>query len=110
MEKYLNEDDIYIIEPEGRLIQEETDLLEDLLNEIYDEDPGARIVVDLSLVSQVSSGVLGVLVTSKRRLSAEGGEIRLVINNDDLLQLFETTMLDKVFEIHDLKEAAIAAF
>jgi len=49
---------------------------------------------------------LGILVSYKKKFTENSGNIKIVITDEDLLELFEITMLDKIFEIfQDLKSA-----
>ena len=52
-------------------------------------------------VKHICSSALGALVAIKRKIKDNEGDIKLVIVNENLLRLFQTTMLDKVFEIFD---------
>lgn len=46
----------------------------------------------------------------KRKIKDNEGDIKLVIVNDNLLRLFQTTMLDKVFEIFDSRRECLTTF
>ena len=61
-------------------------------------------------VKHVCSSALGVMVAIKRKINARDGDIKLVIMNDNLLKLFQTTMLDKVFEIYDSQRECMTTF
>jgi anti-anti-sigma factor len=61
-------------------------------------------------VKHICSSALGVLVAVKRRIKDHEGDIKLVIINDNLLKLFQTTMLDKVFEIYDSRRECLGTF
>ena len=65
-----------------------------------------HIIIDMSRTNHICSSALGVLVSYKRNFTEKNGDIRLVFKSDELKQLFEVTMLDKVFEIYyNLQEA-----
>jgi anti-sigma B factor antagonist len=61
-------------------------------------------------VKHLCSSALGVLVAVKRKIKDQDGDIKLVIVSDSLLKLFQTTMLDKVFEIFESQRECVAAF
>ncbi len=61
-------------------------------------------------VKHICSSALGVLVAVKRKIKDKDGDIKLVIVNDNLLKLFQTTMLDKVFEIFESQRECMNAF
>lgn len=67
------------------------------------------LVVDLSDVTFLDSTGLGVLVGRLKLTRTRGGSLRLVGTADRVLKVFSITGLDKVFEIHDTLEAALAA-
>ncbi len=65
-------------------------------------DAGRRdIVVDLDGLDFMDSTGLGVLVAVLKKMSLEGGRIRLVCSKRSILKVFNITGLDKVFAIYD---------
>jgi anti-sigma B factor antagonist len=73
-------------------------------------DSGATVVVvDLTETDFVDSTSLGVLLGATRRLREREGEIRLVVSRPELRRIFEITLLDRIFELHDTREQALAA-
>jgi anti-sigma B factor antagonist len=69
-----------------------------------------NICIDMVDVKHICSSALGVLVAIKRKIKDNEGDIKLVIVNDNLLRLFETTMLDKVFEIYESQRECLSTF
>ncbi|MFC1669018.1 STAS domain-containing protein [Spirochaetota bacterium] len=104
-----SDDNIEIITLEGRIDQEGSEELEDVLQDCY-EKKRLNICVDMINVKHICSSALGVLVALKRKIKDREGDIKLVIANDNLLKLFQTTMLDKVFEIYDSKRETLSTF
>jgi anti-sigma B factor antagonist len=82
--------------------------LRDRLTELLD-DGARRIVVDLSETTFVDSMTLGVLLGSMKRLGTAGGRLELVVSRPDIRRIFEITMLDRVFELHETREHALEA-
>jgi anti-sigma B factor antagonist len=73
-------------------------------------DAGASsVVLDLSEVSFVDSMTLGVLVGSAKRVRANGGQLRIVVNRPPLRRIFEVTLLDRVFPLDESRDDALAA-
>lgn len=65
-------------------------------------DAGRRdIVVDLDGLDFMDSTGLGVLVAVLKKMSMEGGRIRLVCSKKSILKVFNITGLDKAFAIYD---------
>jgi anti-sigma B factor antagonist len=82
--------------------------LRDRLTELLD-DGARRVVVDLSETTFVDSMTLGVLLGSMKRLGTAGGRLELVVSRPDIRRIFEITMLDRVFELHETREHALEA-
>jgi len=107
--KRISVDNVEIIELKGRIDQDASEEFETLLQECVDENK-LNICIDMINVKHLCSSALGVLVGVKRRITNNEGEIKLVIVSDNLMKLFQTTMLDKVFEIFDSKRECLSTF
>jgi anti-sigma B factor antagonist len=107
--KKISEDNVEIIVLDGRIDQEASEELETVLEE-YITDGRTNICIDMINVKHICSSALGVLVAVKRKIKDREGDIKLVISNDNLMKLFQTTMLDKVFEIYDSQRECLSAF
>ncbi len=94
---------------EGRIDQNESEEFEAILNECLDEDK-REICIDMIDVKHICSSALGVLVAIKRKIKDQEGDIKLIIASDNLLKLFETTMLDKVFEIFESRRECFSTY
>jgi anti-sigma B factor antagonist len=73
------------------------------------EDGKKQLVVDLSKATFIDSTTLGVLVGGVKRLRPTGGSLALVCTDQNITKIFEITGLDRVFPIHDSREAALQA-
>jgi len=73
------------------------------------EDGKTRVVVDLSEATFIDSTTLGVLVGGVKRLRPNGGSLALVCTDQNIQKIFEITGLDRVFPIHETREAALAS-
>jgi anti-sigma B factor antagonist len=70
---------------------------------------GAKhVVVDLSDVTFLDSTTLGVLVGGIKRVRPDGGTMTLVIDNEQINQIFEITGLNRVFPIFQTRGEALA--
>lgn len=106
--KIKKDDDLAIITLDGRIDQEMSEELENAIQKLID-DGYSNLCMDMTDVKHVCSSALGVIVAFKRKIKSDG-DIKLVITNDNLLKLFQTTMLDKVFEIFESKRECLNAF
>ena len=73
------------------------------------EEGKTRVVVDLSKATFIDSTTLGVLVGGVKRLRPSGGSLAIVCSDQNIQKIFEITGLDRVFPIHETREAALAA-
>ncbi len=72
-------------------------------------DGGARcIILDLARTGVIDSCGLAVLVSMERQLTEGGARLVLCGLSDLLLRLLELTRLDRVFEIRDNVDVALA--
>jgi len=102
-------DGIYILKLKGTILQEDSDALEEILESVDSKD-SKNLIVDMIDVTHISSIAVGCLVQYKKRLIGKDYDIKLVATDDDLLQLFEITMLNKVFAIHYTVDEALQSF
>ena len=67
-----------------------------------------HLVVDLLGVDFIESTGLGALIGGRRRAEALNGSLSLVCGEEQLLEVFRITGLDKVFAIYASVEDAVA--
>lgn len=101
--------DIKILRYQGAILRRDAEQMESEFGRIP-LSQFKNIIMDFTKVHHICSSALGVLVAVKRRLRNKEGELKLVINDEDLKQVFEITMLDKVFEIYDTTDQALEDF
>lgn len=73
------------------------------------EDGSDELVLDLSETTFVDSMTLGVMLGAMKRVRSRGGNLRLVVTGVDVRRIFEITLLDRVFPLHDTREEALGA-
>ena len=100
---------IEIISLSGRIDQDGSEELESLLQSYLNEGK-FNICIDMLNVKHICSSALGALVAVKRKLKDEDGDMKLILVNENLMRLFQTTMLDKVFEIYDSRRECLSTF
>lgn len=71
-------------------------------------DKSAHFVIDLSEVEFMDSTGLGAMLSCLRSIKGKGGTLRLCSLSAEVKQLFEMVMMDRVFEIFETPEAALA--
>ena len=70
----------------------------------------SRAVLDLSRLRFVSSMFLGMLVVLHKRVASANGELKLCGIQPGAAVVFGITKLDKVFDIHDGQQSALASY
>jgi anti-anti-sigma factor len=71
------------------------------------DDRVRRIVLDLSEATFLDSMALGVLLGANKRLAAGQGRFDLVVSTPEIRRIFEITLLDRIFDLHETREDAI---
>lgn len=66
-----------------------------------------QVVVDLQEVPFIDSSGLAALVSGLKTLGGESGNLKLAAPQSQARLLFELTMFDRVFEIHDTVDDAL---
>ena len=105
----IREQGVRILELKGNIQGDQTEQLESILEDLHNKE-NYKVIVNMKDVKHVCSSALGLLVSYKRNFSKAHGDLKIVLVNDELLQLFEITMLDKIFEIYKTQSEAIDAF
>jgi anti-sigma B factor antagonist len=72
------------------------------------EAGASRLVVDLSEAAFIDSTTLGVLVGANKRLRAREGVVVIACGDPKIRAIFEITLLDRVFDIVDSRDAALS--
>jgi anti-anti-sigma factor len=81
----------------------------ELSSEVMDErDP--KLLVDFTGVPLVTSGAMGILVQIKKRFLSVGGQLHVVVADEQNRQAFELMKLDIVLNLFESTDAATSAF
>lgn len=109
MIQFQNKGDVYILSLEGSILHKDSESLKEYFDGMY-ENKIVKIVIDMTKTHHICSSALGHMVYMENRLRSIGGEIKLVVNDDDLLELMDITLLNQVFIIYKNTKEAISAF
>ena len=66
-----------------------------------------RFVIDLSEATFIDSMTLGVLLGAVKRLRPSGGKVGIVCADSHIRRIFEITLLDRVFSLHEDRDGAL---
>ena len=96
---------------EQRLTDESRlDEIREQILSIDKQQTGADILIDLSQVEFLSSAALGMLGMIHRKTWAAKGRLKLCGIRPPVLQVFQVTKLDSLFDIHDSRESGLSSF
>jgi anti-anti-sigma factor len=102
-------DNITILKVKGNIQHTDTPTFEKELEKLLEENV-LKIIIDLTNVKLVSSSALGTLIAMQRRVKRKGGDIRLVITENEVLRVMQITLLNRVFQIFGTLPEAIESF
>jgi anti-sigma B factor antagonist len=69
---------------------------------------GKRVVLDLTACGFIDSSGLRALLSARSAADTAGGSLALVVDDPNILRVFEVASLDQVLEIHPTVDAALA--
>ncbi|MBL8763567.1 MAG: STAS domain-containing protein [Phycisphaerae bacterium] len=69
-----------------------------------------RLLISFANVDHLSSAALGTLITVNNKVRNKTGQLRLCNIDPQIYQVFVITKLNKLFEIHDTTDKAVASF
>lgn len=101
---------VRVIELKGRITLGAGDL--DLRKVVQDqlEKGNTSIVLNLQGVEYIDSAGLGELVACKKRATAKGGDVKLIMPSESVYKVLSIVSLHLVFEIFDSEAKAIGSF
>lgn len=102
-------DDVHILNLNGRLDATCVSELKETVQNMIDAG-GLKILIDMTHVDFVDSSGLGTLVTCLRSVTRAGGVFKITSLLENPRTVFETTRLDRVFDLHDDRSEAISSF
>ena len=82
---------------------------EDLFS-LVDELGRKKILLNFSNVEYLSSAALGKFITLNKKVQQAGGKLVMCNINPDILEVFEITRLDRLFNIQRDEQTALQAF
>ena len=106
------QDGITRIEFVDRNILDEANIQQigDEISQIIEELESPRLLISFENVDHLSSAALGTLITINNKIRGKDGQLRLANIDPQIYEVFVITKLNKLFEIHDGSEQAIASF
>ncbi|RMF86202.1 MAG: anti-sigma factor antagonist [Planctomycetota bacterium] len=105
-------DGVTVVEFADRKILEEISIQEigEELDQLVESRPGIRLLLNFVNVDHLSSAALGMLITLNKKIKERGGELKLSNINRQIFEVFKITRLNRVFDIHESADEALAVF
>lgn len=106
------EDGVTRIEFVDRNILDEANIQQigDEISRIIDAQPQPKVLISFSNVDHLSSAALGTLITINHKIRSKDGQLRLADIDPQILEIFVITKLNKLFQIHENSDQALASF
>jgi anti-sigma B factor antagonist len=76
---------------------------------LADAEAAPKMVLDFTGVQHLSSAALGVLISVHNRVKTRQGQLRLCAISKPIFEVFRITKLDRLFQVHDTLEQALAS-
>lgn len=80
------------------------------ISRIIDSQPEPRVLISFDNVDHLSSAALGTLITINNKIRNKDGQLRLANIDQQIYEVFVITKLNKLFQIHEATEQALASF
>ena len=88
---------------------EEFDRLNEAILELIRKEPEGQWVLDLSQLSYMGSAALGLLVNLRQQIKQSGGRLVLCGLSPQLMHIFKTCCMERLFKIVKSRNDAVAA-
>lgn len=110
--RVVEEEGVTCIEFVDRNILDEANIQQigDEILGLVERESRPRILISFANVDHLSSAALGTLITINNKIRARSGELRLANIDPQIYEVFVITKLNKLFQIHDTREQALAGF
>jgi anti-sigma B factor antagonist len=82
----------------------------DEIGRIIDAQPQPKVLISFDNVDHLSSAALGTLITINNKIRGKDGQLRLANIDKQIYEVFVITKLNKLFQIHEATEEAMASF
>lgn len=77
------------------------------LNDLVDKQYMVKLVVNFGKIKFLSSAVLGKLIALNKKIAAQKGRMAFCGINDDIMQVFKITKLDKLIPVFTDEDDAV---
>lgn len=104
-----NVEDVVVVEVPGPSLDASNS--KDFKNEVSPIlNSAQKVIFDLQHLGFVDSSGLGSVLSCLRQLNGSGGDLKLCGMTKPVRALFELVRMHRIFDIHDSRDEAVAAF
>ena len=106
------QDAVTIVEFMDRNILDEANIAQigEDVAQIVARETHPKILISFANVDHLSSAALGALITINNKVKQKDGQLRLANINGQIIEVFQITRLDRLFQIHPGTQEALASF
>ncbi len=110
--RVLDQDGVMRIEFIDRNILDEANIQQigDEIGRLVESQPEPKVLISFENVDHLSSAALGTLITINNQIRGKSGQLRLSDIDPQIYEVFVITKLNKLFQIHDSADQALASF
>ncbi len=103
---------VSVVEFADRKILEELSIQEigEELRQLVESEAGIKLLLNFKNVDHLSSAALGMLITLNKKIKEHNGKLKLSDINRQIFEVFKITRLNRVFDIHETSQQALAGF
>ncbi len=80
------------------------------ISRLVDDHTQPKVLISFQNVDHLSSAALGTLITINNKIRGKDGQLRLADIDPQIYEVFVITKLNKLFQIHEAAEEAMASF
>jgi anti-sigma B factor antagonist len=80
------------------------------ISRLIDAQHQPKVLICFDNVDHLSSAALGTLITINNKIRSKDGQLRLANIDQQIYEVFVITKLNKLFQIYDTTEQALASF
>ena len=96
---------------EHRILDERTvDIIGDELYAVAEQEDCRNLLLNFSSVDRLSTVMLGKLLMVNKKMEAKGGKLKLCSIGPEIRQVFDTTKLDRILDVHGSEAEGLRAF
>ncbi len=80
------------------------------ISRLVDDQTQPKVLISFQNVDHLSSAALGTLITINNKIRGKDGQLRLADIDPQIYEVFVITKLNKLFQIYDSADQALASF